>query len=275
MKIHTHSVSKLALVFCGLTLIVSHAYPQQVDVAKQFMEYKAKADMGDAMGQYKVGVSYGLGQGVEKDDAEAVKWYRKAAAQDYPKAIYNLGGCYARGEGVEKNDAEALNWWRKAAALNHPDAQFNLGVFYATGKGVAKDMVEAAKWYRKAADQDQADGQYYLGRCYATGEGVERSDAEALKWLRKSAEQDNERGQRLLADAYERGDLLRGEVFPRDYVEAYAWYSARRESNEGFITQLESKMLPAQVEAGKKRAKELRAQIDAKINEVKLKRDGK
>ena len=34
------------------------------------------------------------GQGVAKDQVEAVKWYRKAAEQNYAKAQYNLGVCY-------------------------------------------------------------------------------------------------------------------------------------------------------------------------------------
>jgi TPR repeat protein len=35
------------------------------------------------------------GDGVEKDVAEAVNWYRRAAEQGYSTAQFNLGDCYA------------------------------------------------------------------------------------------------------------------------------------------------------------------------------------
>ena len=53
--------------------------------------------------------------GVPQDDAEAVKWYSKAAEQGDATAQYNLGLMYNSGKGVPRDDAEALNWWRKAA----------------------------------------------------------------------------------------------------------------------------------------------------------------
>ena len=58
---------------------------------------------------------YDEGRGVAKDDAEAVKWYRKAAEQGYASAQHNLGVCYADGEGVEKDEDEAVKWLRRAA----------------------------------------------------------------------------------------------------------------------------------------------------------------
>ena len=36
------------------------------------------------------------------------------------------------GEGVPKNDAEAVTWYRKAAEQGYANAQFNLGYMYAS-----------------------------------------------------------------------------------------------------------------------------------------------
>ncbi len=90
------------------------------------------------------------------DYVEAVKWFRKAAEQNYAEAQNNLGACYATGQGVAKDYVEAVKWYRKAAEQNFAPAQYNLGVCYATGRGVATNYVEAVKWYRKAAEQDHA-----------------------------------------------------------------------------------------------------------------------
>ena len=37
---------------------------------------------------------------------------------------------YDNGEGVPENDAEAVKWYRKAADQGYAQAQFNLGVMY-------------------------------------------------------------------------------------------------------------------------------------------------
>ncbi len=53
----------------------------------------------------------------EKGDiVGTLKAWRPAAEQGNPLAQYYLGGLYAHGEGVESNAAEAVAWYRKAAA---------------------------------------------------------------------------------------------------------------------------------------------------------------
>jgi TPR repeat protein len=51
---------------------------------------------------------------VAKDALEAVKWFRKAAEQNYAAAQYNLGLCYRDGFGVAKDDIEGEKWFHKA-----------------------------------------------------------------------------------------------------------------------------------------------------------------
>jgi hypothetical protein len=50
---------------------------------------------------------------------EAVKWYRKAAEQNYAGAQFNLGFCYANGQGVAKDNVEGYKWfsWRQHKAM--------------------------------------------------------------------------------------------------------------------------------------------------------------
>ena len=56
-----------------------------------------KAESGDAKAQYRLGLSYALGEGVPKDVVLAVSWYRKAAEQGEANAQTSLGYCYAEG----------------------------------------------------------------------------------------------------------------------------------------------------------------------------------
>ena len=104
-----------------------------------------------AASQNDLGYMYGNGCGVAHDEEEAVKWYRKAAEQDYAKAQYNLGVMYASGRGVAKDEEEAVKWYRKAAEQEYASAQYALGLRYASGRGVARSEEEAVKWFRRAA----------------------------------------------------------------------------------------------------------------------------
>ena len=78
-----------------------------------------------------------------QDNLDAV---RQAAEQGDAAAQYNLGLMYANGEGVPKDDAEAVKWYRLAAEQGQANAQHNLGVMYANGEGVLKDSVLAHMW---------------------------------------------------------------------------------------------------------------------------------
>jgi uncharacterized protein len=53
---------------------------------------------------------------------------------------------YANGEGVPKDDTEAMKWSRKAADRGNAAAQLNLGLMYAKGLGVPQDFVQAYMW---------------------------------------------------------------------------------------------------------------------------------
>jgi TPR repeat protein len=96
---------------------------------------------------------------------------------------------YQKGEGVPKNDAEAAKWYQKAAEQGNPDAQANLGLMRANGEGGSRNYGEAVEWYRKAAEQGNEKAQHGLGVMYHNGFGVERNDAEAMEWFRKAAKQ--------------------------------------------------------------------------------------
>ena len=106
----------LALTF-GLLCASGSAKAKKDDAPdpKKFEEYKAKAVKGDAEAQTRLGVCYATGIGVEKDAAEAVRWFRKAAEQGIAQAQYNFGICYHNGTGVEKDEKEAFAWVNIAA----------------------------------------------------------------------------------------------------------------------------------------------------------------
>jgi TPR repeat protein len=190
-------------------------------------DVRAKAEKGDAVAQFILGGHYDLGEGVAKDEVEAVKWYRKAAEQNLPAAQRTLGLCLARGSGVAKDYVEAVNWFHKAADQNDAMAQYSLGVSYLKGQGVAKSEEEAVKWYRKAAEQNYASAQYSLGICHAKGQGLAKDEEEAVKWFRKAAVQNDAMAQQGLGVCY-----LKGQGVAKDEVEAIKWFRKAAERND-------------------------------------------
>src|SRR5260370_5242037 len=93
------------LVLTVLLLVTAAVFqlPAQQNEAdrKVLAEIRAGADKGDAKAQYELGRAFFSGTlGVAKDEAEAVKWFRKAAGQNVADAQHCLRGRYSSGEGA-------------------------------------------------------------------------------------------------------------------------------------------------------------------------------
>ena len=85
---------------------------------------------------------YRKGEGVHEDDAEAVKWYRKAAEQGYAMAQFNLGLMYYNGYGVPQDNVLAYMWWNLSAARGHEVAKKNKGII---SKVLTKEQIAEAQ----------------------------------------------------------------------------------------------------------------------------------
>ena len=87
-------------------------------------------------------------------------------------AQVQVGYLYEVGDGLPQNNAEAARWYARAADLGNPQAACNLGHLYEAGTGVDEDWVTAAKWYRKSADQHNRRCEASMARAYRFGIGV-------------------------------------------------------------------------------------------------------
>jgi uncharacterized protein len=82
------------------------------------------------------------------------------------ESLYKLGRKYDNGDGVERDSALAVQYYRKAARQGHIEAQNMTGVMYGVGDGVPQDLPVAASWYCKAAEQGSGIAKYNLGVMY-------------------------------------------------------------------------------------------------------------
>jgi len=91
------------------------------------------------------------GEGVPESDAEAVKWYRKAARQGYADAQSNPGFMYEKGRGVHVNDVRAYMWWSLVSAQGHKSAAASLDIVreQMTPTQIAKAQALATRVWKK------------------------------------------------------------------------------------------------------------------------------
>ena len=135
---------------------------------------------------------------------EAFKWYKRASekCEEYTDALFNLGLCYKLGDGVEKDNKKAFKYFLKGALLGCSASQVEVGSCYFYGNGIDTDKVEAISWYKKAALQGNDRGQLNLGYAYSNGEGVPKDHTAAFNWYSKAAQNDNEAAKYNLVIAY-------------------------------------------------------------------------
>jgi len=183
------------ILMATFAIAVGAAFSQVPDVAK----IKSDAEGGNAMAQAQYAQILQIGNGVEKNEAEAAKWYQKAAdaGNDYAQAnlgvFYQTGGC-----GVQKDLQKAKEMYEKSAAQGNAYAQYCLARLYEDGTGVKKDAQKASEWYGKAAKGGMAAAQSVYAFRLAAGDGVALNLTEALVWCEKAASADDAMGKKLL-----------------------------------------------------------------------------
>jgi len=127
--------------------------PQTKNAANVYLQKAAQAGYVDA--QVILATSYETGEGVQKNAAEAAKWYLKAAEQGDPDAQFGIGRMLLIGEGVEENEEEGLKWLSAASdqgqadakkcldAINNAKTKRNVGIVGSIAKGVIKGLSNA------------------------------------------------------------------------------------------------------------------------------------
>ena len=208
------------------SLLVAGALWAVIGRAGEFdaRKVQAAAEKGDSGAEFLLGRAYDTGQGMPRNEAKALEYYRKAANHGNPMAQNNLASLYASGTGgVQQDQAEARKWLRKAAEQGAALAQDNLGLMLLQANGA-----EAAQWFEKSAAQGFLAAQLHLGNLYYNGgSGIEKDYAKAAKWMRKAAEQKSPWAENILGVMYENGYGV-----PRDPTAARGWFQHAAEQGD-------------------------------------------
>ena len=203
-------------------LAAAQGHEQAQEIVKELESRGVGAQaIEDPAEMNRLGLRYFNGDGVARDYAEAVKWFRMAAEEGHAGAQRNLGDCYRLGLGVAQDDAWAADWYESAGKQGDLDALFmaielhkkwenfeaveeccRVGAELGSAEAQYllgncredENLGEAAMWWRRAAMQGHAQAQWSLGR-YFSAEGDAQ---EAARWYVKAAEQGHEQALRDL-----------------------------------------------------------------------------
>lgn len=187
----------------------------------KYKELKEKALAGDSEAQYELAEAYYYGRdGAIENESEAVRWYRKSAAQNNSDAIYSMGICYYKGQGVEESNDRAFYWFQKGAFLENIDAEYMTGICNLNGYGTEVNEKLADFWFERAAEKGHAKAMRQMGDGHRRGRGIlKKDDVKALEWYKRAAEKDDPVAQYWLAEFHECG---RGGLAV-DLEESFAW----------------------------------------------------
>jgi uncharacterized protein len=196
--------------------------------------------------EYTLGLMYLQGQGVAKNNKQALSWLKKSAEQGYSLALHRLGRIYLNDDVVKADPKVAIEYITAAATKGYSPAQHILGTFYQTGsQGVTENKKTAMKWFRLAADQDHKAAKLALaamaseevsgpstgpqfafteGMKFLKGKGVDRDYQQAAEWFSRAAEQGHADAQYNLGELYNKGRGVK-----RNKKIAQKWYKAAAE----------------------------------------------
>lgn len=110
---------------------------------------------GDIEAQIQLARSYRYGIGVEKNQIQALDWYRRAAENGSLASQLVLARAFRDGDYVEQSSDEAFKWFHRAARQGHIEAQLEVSKMYLTGYGVEPSEVLSKKWLRVAETEEK------------------------------------------------------------------------------------------------------------------------
>lgn len=114
--------------------------------------YTEQAEAGDVDAMARVAVCHYLGRGTTVNYGAARHWFEKAADQNDKKSQFALGYMFENGEGADKDQKTALRWYLKGSEGTGQYAQLSQESVERLSKDLPSDEVkrlrqEVVDWY--------------------------------------------------------------------------------------------------------------------------------
>jgi TPR repeat protein len=163
---------------------LGRAYAASGQMGEAIAAWRKAADKGSSSAMVELGVLYGTGSGIARDEAQARKLFERAAQAGNPRGVTNLAAL--GGAGASSDPAHSRELLAKAAETN-AEAQYQLGLMLADGTGGAKDDVGARSLFEKAAAQNHAGALERMGAFTQEGRGGPKDSSAAKAYYERAA----------------------------------------------------------------------------------------
>src|SRR5258707_3892996 len=165
---------------------LGRAYAANRQLPEAMAAWRKAADKGSTSAMVELGVAYGTGAGVARDEAQARKLFERAAEAGNPRGVTNLAALSGGGGGAPADPARARQLLAKAAETN-AEAQYQLGLMMANGTGGAQDDAGARNLFEKAAAQNHPGALERMGAFTQEGRGGPKDSGAAKAYYEKAA----------------------------------------------------------------------------------------
>ena len=163
---------------------LGRAYAANRQTPEAIAAWRKASDKGSTSAMVELGVVYGTGAGVARDEAQARKLFERAAEAGNPRGVSNLAAL--GGGGAAASPARARELLSKAAETN-AEAQYQLGMMLAEGNGGDKDDVAARALFEKAAAQNHPGALERMGAFAQEGRGGPKDSDAAKSYYQRAA----------------------------------------------------------------------------------------
>jgi TPR repeat protein len=164
---------------------LGRAYAANRQMPEAIAAWRKASDKGSTSAMVELGVLYGTGAGVARDEAQARKLFERAAEAGNPRGISNLAAL-GGGAGAPSDPARARELLSKAAETN-AEAQYQLGMMLAEGNGGSKDDAAARALFEKAAAQNHPAALERMGAFSQEGRGGPKDSDAAKAYYQRAA----------------------------------------------------------------------------------------
>lgn len=174
------------------------------DEALALKLFKKAAKLGNDAAQYNIGMAYACGYyGLEPNKEKAIYWLKKSAKRHNPMACLQMGlYCFYT---VKTDSAykKAFDLFMEAYNLGEDEAIINVGLCYFQGRGIKANKKEAVKCFKEAIKKCNSGIAYYnLGLCYEEGFGVKQDFNKAIEMYGKAVENNEQSGLIAIKNLY-------------------------------------------------------------------------
>lgn len=175
---------------------LGRAYAANRQIPEAIAAWRKAADKGSSSAMVELGVLYGNGSGVARDEAQAQKLFERAAQAGNPRGVSNLAAL-GGGAGSAADPARARELLGKAAETN-AEAQYQLGLMLSEGEGGAKDEARARALFEKAAAQNHPGALERMGAFAQSGRGGPKDSDAAKGYYERAAALGDEEAKKAL-----------------------------------------------------------------------------